>query len=119
MENRFIKEANNYLTEYDSIDEIIGDIKPNIKEILLDFYMNMDIKELSENIRIISSIYDRALDYRNIQNGIDFFEEEISRYIESDLRDEYVDIKLLKKRFLRLLNYVQRNATKIEPDYYV
>ena len=90
-------------SEFEDIDDIVN--SDLVKETSDELFSN-DL----EYYRDIKSILKRALNYRNINNGVEWFKEEID--------NRYMD-ETITKRLLSLLNWAQRQATKIEPDYYV
>jgi hypothetical protein len=99
-----------YLKEnLDSVNEIIDDAKISVMEILQEYDPNIEEIE----VRTVINILQRALDFRNINNGKRFFDEEIENIFILDDQKQLVD------NLKRVLNFAQRQATRIEPDYYV
>jgi len=110
--HKFLVEASaRYLMEYEDEKEILQDAKDMVQEILDNYYQNIreDEPQLAKNI---VSLFARMIEFRNINNGRRFFDEEIVNVIPDDNAE-------VLKQLGSLANWVQRQATHLDPDWYV
>jgi len=107
-----------YLKEFyddgeETVDDIIFNYKSEIEKLIRDSDHTKSPEELNQDVKLVLDILSRALGYRNINNGKRFFDDQVSKHFA--IPEE----ETLRKDLGGILNYIQRQATKKDPDFYV
>jgi len=100
-------------TDEETVESIIKDQYSEIKELIKSNDYTMEPEEVNQEVSFVIDLLTKALEFRNIDNGKRFFDEKILNHFRIS-EEEY-----LRKHLSEILNYVQRQSTKIEPNYYV
>jgi len=109
----YIEYLKEFFDDEETIESIIKDQYPEIKELIMSNDHTMEPEEVTQEVSFVIDLITKALEFRNLDNGKRFFDEKILNHFGLS-EEEY-----LRKGLSGILNYVQRQSTKIEPNYYV
>ena len=107
----FLQFLNEQLVAYDSVRDILDDMRDDIGDSIGEYYSEKE--DIQQTYLVVFSFLERALEYRNIEKGKHYFESELRKTLLLPEQEE------LLIALMRQLNYAQRQATRIEPNYYV